>query len=218
MILNFERLSSAECYFAMVQAIIPRPIAWVLTDNGKPDGIDGVNGKARFNLAPFSFFTGVCSDPPLLMISVGKKSDGDEIGQLKDTRRNIAQHKKFVVHIASSDLLDPLNESAVTLNYGVSEVELLGLATEPFDDFELPRLTVCSIAMACTLYKLDELGNTPQALIYGEIHKMYINEVVLDLSRPQRLIIDPQKLNPLARLGGGLYTRLGELLIAPRPK
>ena len=65
MILDFNQLAPSQRYFAMVQTIIPRPIAWVLTDNG-----DAREHQPRtLNLAPFSFFTGICSDPPLLMIS-----------------------------------------------------------------------------------------------------------------------------------------------------
>jgi len=66
--LNFKDLTANQCYGAMVQTIVPRPIAWVLSDNG-----DGSH-----NVAPFSFFTGICSDPPLLVLSIGKKDASEE--------------------------------------------------------------------------------------------------------------------------------------------
>lgn len=208
MILNFADLSPTQRYFAMVQSIIPRPIAWVLSDNGAP---------ASYNLAPYSFFTGVCSDPPLLMISAGLKRGGAEDGQAKDTRRNVLERKQFVVHIASTAQIDAVNRSAETLPHGTSEISQLGLETRPFDDFPLPRLSACGIALACTLYRIDEIGSAPQAVIYGEIVKAYVADELVQPGDSQRLVLDSQRIDPLARLGGEYYSALGQRLRAERP-
>ena len=210
MIIDFKTLTPSQCYFAMVQSIIPRPIAWVLTANG-------TDGEGAFNLAPFSFFTGVCSDPPLLMLSVGKKPSGDEAGQVKDTCLNIRERKQFVVHIAGTDRLEAVNRSAATLNHGASEIQVQGLSTVPFDGFDLPRLGCCSIAIGCSLYRIDEIGNTPQSVIYGQIETMFVDDNIITPS-DERLIIDGKKLDPLARLGGSFYGGIGDLLLADRPK
>lgn len=207
MYIDFSDISPSERYFAMVQSIIPRPIAWVLSDIGNGD----------FNLAPYSFFSGICSDPPLLMISAGKKPEGKEKGQEKDTRLNIRERKHFVVHIASADSLDVLNKSAATLEQCRSEIELLGLEVEKFEGFSLPRLTTAPLAFGCELYRIDEIGNTPQAVIYGEIKCMYVADSAVE-AHPERLVINPEKLNPLSRLGGSHYAKLGSLLSANRPK
>lgn len=205
--INFDTMTPAERYYAMVQSIVPRPIAWVLTDNG----------NASLNLAPYSFFTGICSDPPLILFSVGKKPIGDEKGVKKDTAINIQERKSFVLHIANRDLLGPLNASAATLNHGDSELEAEGLETVVFDGFSLPRLKACPIAMACTLYRIDEIGNAPQTLVYGEIKSMYLNDNIMDMATKDRLVVQPNKLDPLSRLGGNYYSVLGELLTANRP-
>ena len=107
MIIDFAELSPSQAYFTMIQTVIPRPIAWVMS----------VNEGGNYNLAPFSYFNAVCSDPPLLLISVGKKPDGS----FKDTRVNIEQRKEFVVHVAHRGLLDELNDSSATLPYGESD-------------------------------------------------------------------------------------------------
>lgn len=210
MFIDFKQLEPNQRYFAMTQSIIPRPIAWVLSDNG-------LDGDEAYNLAPFSFFTGISSDPPLLIISVGKKTAGDQNGHIKDTRKNIEERKHFVVHIAPSEQIDHLNRTSASLDHGVSEIKQEKLETATFADFPLPRLESCDIALGCTLYRLDEIGNVPQAVIYGEIEKMYVADEVIS-SHDNRLIIDAQKLNPLARLGGKYYSVLGELLQAARPK
>lgn len=209
MIIDFDQLEPSQRYFAMVQAIIPRPIAWVLSDNG-------VSAGAPYNLAPFSFFTGVCSDPPLLMLSIGKKAAGGEAGQVKDTRLNIHKRSHFVVHMASTAQMQALNQSAATLAHGDSELHLAGLATVPFAGFALPRLRDCTIAMGCSLYRMDEIGHSAQAVVYGKIETFFVDDALL-IPHENRLIIDPHKLDPLARLGGNEYAQLGEVMTLRRP-
>jgi len=210
--INFEAISSNQAYFAMVQTIIPRPIAWVLTQNK----------NHSFNVAPYSFFTGICSDPPLLMISAGKKPSGKEKGQNKDTRRNIIENGYFVIHIASTKQLELLNSSASTLDYGESEITANNIKLTDFhiDDsirFKLPRIKDCPVAIACQLHRVDEIGNTPQAVIYGEIKAMYINDEVVNLNNTNRLEINSAKVDPLSKLGGPFYSALGKEFSINRP-
>lgn len=213
MLIDFAKISASERYFAMVQTIIPRPIAWVLSDNGS-----SFSEAARYNLAPFSFFTGVCSDPPLLMLSVGNKTAGDEAGRIKDTCVNIQERKNFIVHIANVEAIDSVNRSAATLNHGDSEVSALNLPLTPFDGAPLPRLNGMPIAMFCSLYRLDSIGNAPQNIIYGNIHQLYLDDTVIVPDESGCLVIDSQKINPLARLGGRWYSQLGAKLEADRPQ
>jgi len=203
MFIDFKTISANQCYGTMVQTIVPRPIAWVLT----------ANGDGSHNLAPYSFFTGICSDPPLLMISAGKKDAAEE----KDTRLNIRERNDFVVHIASTRHLESLNKSAATLPHGESEVELAGLELSKIDGFSLPRISDCDIAIACSLYRIDEIGAVPQAVIYGEIQSVTINDDLIIPNDKGRLHIDAKKLDPLTRLGGNFYASLGDILSAERP-
>lgn len=197
--LDFTSLPPMERYHAMTQSIIPRPIAWVLTQNGE---------TGTYNLAPYSFFTAVCSDPPLVLFSAGKKAEGEEKGQPKDTRRNIEEQGEFVIHISNSEQINAVQNSAATLKHDESEVEQLGLETTEFEGFKLPRLTDSPIAMTCRLYRIDEVGNVPHAVIYGEILSMYINDALLN----EQNRIEATRLDPLAKLGGKFYTPLGGLM------
>ncbi len=206
--IEFSDLSPNQAYFTMSQAIIPRPIAWVLSDNGSTDG------KNAYNLAPYSFFTAVCSEPPLLMMSVGKKDEETE----KDTRVNIRERKKFVVHIASPESLNELNQSAATLPHGESEIDNLGLELAEIEGFDLPRLASCKIAIACELYQMDEIGDAQQVVIYGRMISMYVDDELIMPSDKGRTLIDPIKLDPLARLSQSLYSALGNTMKADRPK
>jgi flavin reductase (DIM6/NTAB) family NADH-FMN oxidoreductase RutF len=204
MILDLENLSPNSVYFALIQAVVPRPIAWVLSQND-----DGGH-----NLAPFSYFNLVCSDPPLLMLSIGKKSDG----QAKDTRRNIIERSSFVVHIAHAGQAHLVSESSRELADNDSELLRLQLPTVPFGSHPVPRLRDCRIAFACERYQVIELGPLPQALILGRIDSIYIDDEIAATDDKGRVKIDIAGLNPLSRLGGDQYAELGALLDIPRPR
>ena len=143
MYFDLAELSPNQAYFTMTQTIVPRPVAWVLSENTSGD----------FNLAPFSYFNAVCSDPPLVMLSIGRKPDGSP----KDTRVNIEQRGHFVIHIAHREQAKPMTESSATLDYGDSEVARLGLQTVPFQGFTLPRLTGCRIFEVARPYQTEQL-------------------------------------------------------------
>jgi flavin reductase (DIM6/NTAB) family NADH-FMN oxidoreductase RutF len=202
--LNFKTFTPNQCYGAMVQTIVPRPIAWVLSNNG-----DG-----SFNVAPFSFFTGICSDPPLLMLSVGKKDANEE----KDTRVNIRERGDFVVHIPSTRHLDQVNSTSASLAHGESEVIAAKLDLIDIEGFALPRIKGCDIAIACSLYRIDEVGKVPQAVIYGEITSIVVDDSLVVAHPRGHFQIDASGLDPLSRLGGSHYGGLGDVLVANRPK
>lgn len=201
--LNFSDLEVSERYHLMTQTIIPRPIAWVLTDSG----------NESYNLAPFSYFSGISTEPALLMISVTKKPNGDT----KDTLVNVLKNKKMVIHIASNEQAELVTQTAATLDYGESELNNTNLTTTAFEGFELPRLTQCDVAFGCELYEIKEIGDAPQTLIFVEIKCLYINEDVLNTDNPDRIKILADKVNPLARLGGGEYASITKPYSLKRP-
>lgn len=210
MIINFSEYSANQRYHVMTQTIIPRPIAWALTESA--------NGS--INLAPFSYFTAVSSAPAILMLSVGKKPNGEP----KDTLKNILENKKMVIHIASSPQADLVTQTAATLPHGESELaaihmnqEHATLTTVPFDGFSLPRLKQCDIAYGCELYEIKELGDTPQALIFVEIKTLYLNENVIEQSDNNRIKVNANAVDPLSRLGANEYASITEPFKVQRP-
>jgi len=202
--LNFSEFSQNQRYHLMTQTIIPRPIAWALTDSN--------NGQ--LNLAPFSYFTAVSSSPPILMISVGNKPNGDK----KDTLVNVVHNKKMVIHIASENDANIVTQTAETLPHGESELTKSALKTVDFDNFSLPRLAQCDIAYGCELYEIKELGDVPQSLIFLEVKQIYINDNVIELDEKQRIKVHADKVKPLARLGGGEYAAISKPFSLARPK
>jgi len=201
--IELSTLAPSQIYHLMTQSVIPRPIAWELTDSA----------QQSYNLAPFSYFTAISSAPPLLMFSVGKKPSGD----VKDTTRNVLETGKMVIHIAHHDSANDVTQTAATLDHGESEVEANDIELVDFDGFDLPRVKDCPIAFACKLYEVKEIGDTPQSLVFAEIEKMYINPDVID-ERTDRLMVDALKVNPLSRLGGSQYSTLNNVFSVARPK
>ncbi|GAB4351118.1 MAG: flavin reductase family protein [Gammaproteobacteria bacterium] len=204
MYIDLQTLPPAQVYFNMIQTLIPRPIAWVLSENEGGD----------YNLAPFSYFNAVCSDPPLVMISVGKQPDGS----LKDTRVNIEARRDFVIHIVHREQLEAMNASSATLPPGVSEVSELGLATSPMEGSRLPRLTDCRVAYACRLHEILEIGNGPQSLILGRVNGIHIDDAIVSVNEKGRLKVDAAALDPLGRLGASEYVTFGEVIRLARPE
>jgi len=203
MILDLSSMSPAQVYANMIQSVIPRPIAWVLSENQAGD----------YNLAPFSYFSAVCSDPPLLMISVGRKPDGSQ----KDTKVNIEERGEFVIHIVDEDNLDDMNTSSATLPYGQSEVSEIGAELIPFEGSRLPRLKSSRIAFACRRYQTLQLGNGPQNVIFGEVSHIYIDDSIIGEDPKGRLKVLADELRPVGRMGAGEYVSFGEILFRQRP-
>lgn len=196
MIVDFESLTGSQTYHLMTQAILPRPIAWVLTDSG----------AASYNLAPFSYFNAVCSEPPIVMISAGSKRPGE----VKDTRRNIVERKSLVIHIPQVSQAKLVSESAASLEHGDSEVERLGLELVEEPGWSLPRLAISPIAMLAHFYELQEIGPHKQALILCQLDRIYMSDDVVSLDEKQRVQVDPQAVDPLSRLGGNSYASIGD--------
>jgi flavin reductase (DIM6/NTAB) family NADH-FMN oxidoreductase RutF len=201
--IDLSTLPKGQVYRLMIQTIVPRPVAWVLSDNG-----DG-----GFNLAPFSYFNGITSDPPIVMISVGHKRDGSK----KDTWRNIEERDDFVVHITPTDLAPAMTATSASLPHGESELDASGLETTDLAGFRLPRIIGPRIAFGCRKHQIVEVGAAKQGVIFGEIVRTWIDDDIVSADA-KGILVDAKKLDPLARLGGNDYGSLGEVFTVDRPE
>jgi flavin reductase (DIM6/NTAB) family NADH-FMN oxidoreductase RutF len=198
---QFDQLSGNQRYHLITQTITPRPIAWIMTRNENDS----------FNLAPFSYFAALSSDPALLVVSIGNKTD--DIA--KDTKQNLIREKECVLHIPSGDLMNAVNESAANLAYGESELSRAGISLTDFTQ-TLPRIAEAKVALHCRLFDMHTLGKASFQAIYLEILDLYVDDELVS-EENNRTIIDNKKLNPLARLGGNDYALIGETVTITRP-
>ncbi len=185
-----DSLDNAERYALLTSAVVPRPIAWVTSEDDA-----GV-----LNAAPFSYFNVFNATPPILGIGVGKRKGGED----KDTLANIKAKGEFVVHIVNETLAETMVETAIPFPSEEGEVRALGLETLPSNLIGVPRLKDAPVAMECRTHQLVELGSS--VLVLGEVVSFHVQEELLDDGK-----VDPHKLRAIGRLGGSFYTRTREL-------
>ena len=191
---DFSGLNKQETYQLMTETIIPRPIAWVLSENE----------NETFNLAPFSYFNAIASRPALFSISIGYRPDGG----FKDTRRNLEARNDFVLHIPSVSQAKMVTESSKPFPTNVSEIEELGLdVVRDFKTTHLPRLSHSLVAYHCRYHQTFELGVDKQGLLIGEIISAFVDDAIVGPG----LHCSAEKIDPLGRLGGNDYASLGQI-------
>ena len=202
MIIDPSQHDYRNIYKLMVGAIVPRPIAFVSTVSG-----DGIR-----NLAPFSFFTGISANPPVICFSpMIRGSDGSR----KDTLRNIEAVKEFVVNVVSEEFAEKMNICSTEFPPEVDEFAMSGLTPIPSDLVKPPRVKESHINMECRLVQIVDVSAKPLggSLVLGEVLRFHIDDVLFDDFK-----IDPDKLRAIGRMGGPTYTRTRDRFDMVRPK
>ena len=199
--LDFTTLEPRHAYRWMAATILPRPIAWVST----------ISADGRTNLAPFSFFQGVCANPPTLMfVPVNNRQ-----GEPKDTVRNIGAVPEFVVNLVNRELGEAMNQTAALLPYGESEFEKFGIEATASDTIRPPRVAAAPVAYECKLDRIVQIGEGPLAanVVFGRILTVHVRDDVLDEAGHA----DPRKLDLIGRMGGDHYTSTQDIFTLVRP-
>lgn len=191
-----SELSAAEAYTLLVGIVVPRPVAWITT----------VSTSGTVNAAPFSCYTFVCNQPPMLAVNIGRRGE-----TLKDTAANIAANGHFVVNVATEATLPSMHASSAEYAPGDSEVSALGLETTASLHVAPPRLSCSPIAMECRIERLLELGVRRSGLLIGEVLAFHVDETLL---AGDRIAVD--RFHPIARLGGPHYATLGPIIAQPK--
>ncbi len=164
MIVDFGTLSEGRKYKTMSNTIFPRPVAWISSED------EGV-----VNLAPFSYFTPLSSEPPLVVVSIAHKENGEH----KDTFANILRHKRCTINLAHDGLIEALKHSAEELPHEVSETEHFGIETRRILDGYPPMVADAKCALFCRLVKTLDIGSDYEPLLL-EIEQMYIDDERID--------------------------------------
>jgi flavin reductase (DIM6/NTAB) family NADH-FMN oxidoreductase RutF len=188
-------LDANAAYKLLVGIVVPRPIAWVTT----------LSRGGLINAAPFSCYTFVCNDPPMLAINIGRRE-----GALKDTARHIESEGEFVANVVTEDLVEVMHATSEECAQGVSEVERLKLSVCPSQVVRPPRLARSPVSLECRVEQILELGRLRNSLVLGRIVHFHIADDVCEAGK-----VDTEKLRPIARLGGRKYARLGSILTLP---
>jgi flavin reductase (DIM6/NTAB) family NADH-FMN oxidoreductase RutF len=187
--------TKADNYKLLTNLVVPRPIAWVTS----------MNQAGIVNLAPFSFFNAVGSNPLYVIVSVGRRDTGEP----KDTAINIQTSREFVVNLVTEELLDAMTISAADFPPDQSELTAAHLHTAPSARVKVPRLAEVQASLECRLFSSQPLG--ANILFIGEVVMFHVAEHLLG----ERLHIN--NFAPIGRLGSpSVYCRTTDRLDLPR--
>jgi flavin reductase (DIM6/NTAB) family NADH-FMN oxidoreductase RutF len=197
--LDPRKLKPESAYKLLIGCVVPRPIAWVSTV-----GPDGVN-----NLAPFSFFMGVCGEPPTVAFSSGPR-----LRDHKDTVRNVEHTGDFVVNVVDDDRAEQMNLSSGEYGPEVDEFALTGLTAAPGIRVRAPRVVEAPVSLECRLDRIVPVGRGPHSLVLGEIVYFHVRDDVYDAATGR---IDVGRLKPVGRLAGHQYAHIHDIFEMKRP-
>lgn len=202
-------LSARDAYRLMTDLVAPRPIAWAST----------VDGQGRPNLAPFSYYQGVCSSPPTLVLGLGARPDG----AAKDTLANVLETGELTINHVSEPLAARMNETSAAFEPGVSEWEACGVAPSSARVVRPARVADARAGFECRLTHAIPIGRTQSGgpsstLVVLEVVHAWLAADLLERDERGRLRpIAPAALAAVGRLGGNAYTTTAGAFELERP-
>lgn len=197
---EMSSLRTRDVYEWLTSVIVPRPIAWVST----------LNAGGLPNLAPYSYFSGLASSPPLVTLGIANLRDGSA----KDTLRNAQESGVLCINLVEENLVEQMNQSSGAYPPEVNEFQETGLTSSPCSKIECVRVKESRVAMECRLVDVHPYGNGPGVnLVVAEVVYMHVADEVLEAG-----MVADDRLRPVARLGGTAYASLATTYHLPRPK
>jgi flavin reductase (DIM6/NTAB) family NADH-FMN oxidoreductase RutF len=188
--LTLSDLDAKQRYHLLSSIVVPRPIAWVTT----------LNEDGSVNAAPFSYFQLMGENPPLVVLGIGRRADGSA----KDTVRNLRRTREFVINIVTEENAEKMNLCGTDFPEGMSEIEALGLKTEPSAVVKPPRLSISPAHFEGREVQTLLIGTNQ--VIMGELLVAHIRDEFIDA---KTLRVRTHEMHIVGRLqgGGGGYTR-----------
>lgn len=194
--------SAKDTYKLLIGSVLPRPVALVTT----------LSEEGVLNAAPFSFFSIVSSNPPILSLAVQRKA-----GEPKDTARHAAARGELVIHIVDEDNVEQANKTAANVPTDVSEVKLAKFTPAASNVIAVPGVQEAKMRMECVVEQIVPAGDIDGKpvcdLILARVVQFHVDERIYD----DRGHIAPDKLKPVGRMAGSDYARLGEMFSMERP-
>ena len=178
-----EKLHPRAFYSLFSGIMAPRLIAWVAS----------LNDDKSVNIAPYSFFSGANTRPPMVVLSIGSIQ-----GRKKDTASNIIREKECVIHMADETMIKKMNVSAKKLKKNESEAEAFNIDLIPSIKVKTPSIKDTIFQMECTLHQHISLPQNDMFIL--EVKQLSIDEKYLKNGQ-----IDVEAYHPLTRLMGNYY-------------
>jgi len=212
-------LNPADCeqrqiYKLMTGIIVPRPVALVST----------VDRNGLANLAPFSFFSGVGSNPPTVLFCPAVRASNPSAADLllnsgsdirKDTLRNVEETGEFVVNVVGEALAAAANATAAEVPPEVDEFVLAGLTPLASEAVRPPRVAESPAQMECKLLQVIYTSRAPGGgvIVLGEVVRFHLREDLFEDFR-----VDPAGLGAVGRMAGNTWVRTRDRIELIRPR
>lgn len=181
-------LSAREMYKLLIGPIVPRPIAWVST----------VSAGGQKNLAPFSYFNAVSSNPPMLGFSVSEPKMAHKTA--KDTLTHLRETNDFVVNIANADLLDQVFTTAFEYPVDVDEFAVAKLTAVSSETVSAPRVLEAPVSYECVVHTIVPVGSSHWVI--GRVTYVHVRQGLID----ENFRTDLDVFKPLGRMPGPSFT------------
>lgn len=190
--LNPKDIPPRQLHHYLLGAVVPRPICFAST----------VDENGNSNLAPFSFFNVFSSNPPIAVFSPSRSG---RTGNHKDTFNNIQKVREVVINMVNYSMAEQMSLASSPYSAEVDEFVKSGFNKVKSDLVQPHRLKESPVQFECKVLEIKQLGNKGGAgnLIICEILKIHISIDVLDDNQ----MIDQQKIDLIARMGGNWYSR-----------
>ncbi|MAJ06686.1 MAG: flavin reductase [Crocinitomicaceae bacterium] len=185
-------LPPRQLHHYLLGAVVPRPICFAST----------LDENGNSNLAPFSFFNVFSSNPPIAVFSPSRSG---RTGNHKDTFNNIQKVREVVINMVNYSMAEQMSLASSPYSAEVDEFVKSGFNKVKSDLVQPHRLKESPVQFECKVLEIKQLGNKGGAgnLIICEILKIHISIDVLDDNQ----MIDQQKIDLIARMGGNWYSR-----------
>jgi flavin reductase (DIM6/NTAB) family NADH-FMN oxidoreductase RutF len=202
--INPKDLTVPKLQAYLQSAVSPRPIAFV----------SSIDKAGNVNLSPFSFFNMFSMNPPILVFSPSRRvRDNSE----KHTLENIREVDEVVINIVNYNMVQQISLASCDFPKGVNEFHKSGLTATASKLVKPPRVEESPVSFECKVKQVIALGDQGGAgnLVLCEVLLMHIKEEVVD----QNGIIDPQKIDAVARMGQNYYCRVhgDNIFSVPKP-
>ena len=188
-----EDLSVPEVHKLLLGGVAPRPIALVSTISK-----NGIN-----NLSPFSFFNAFGANPPIIAFSPSRRGKD---ATFKDTYNNLVETRECVVQAVTYSMVEQISLASAEFGSNVDEFVKSGLTPINSDVVKPKRVKESPFQMECKLIEMKSFGKGGGAanLAICEVVKFHIAEDLFTNG-----IIDPVKIDLVARMSGNFYSRAG---------
>ena len=171
---------------------VPRPIGWLST----------MNADEKCNLAPFSQWQNLTFDPPMVMFAANQNI----WGKRKDSVVNAEETGWFVWNMATYQLRNAVNTSAMAVAPEVDEFELAGVEKGVCLEAPGPMVKESPIHFECKYISTTRFpGRTAVGtvdVVFGEVKRIHIDENALTHDG----LVDILGIQPIARMGYYDYT------------